>query len=99
MAKCLPLMSQCCFAVGKWFLLNSPPGEIQFVAKDVKEAASKAPPRNDRLNWRLFRFDEFWALTCTSAKLQTFLLYWGSNFPKSVLPKMLTAYERVKKRL
>ncbi|BFG36219.1 hypothetical protein CerSpe_291770 [Prunus speciosa] len=52
MAKCLPLMSQCCFAVGKWFLLNSPPGEIQFVAKDVKEAASKAPPQNDRSNWR-----------------------------------------------
>ncbi|XP_021803089.1 uncharacterized protein LOC110747212 isoform X1 [Prunus avium] len=64
MAKCLPLMSQCCFAMGKWFLLNSPPGEIQFVAKDVKEAASEAPPQNDQSNWRLFRFDEFWALTC-----------------------------------
>ncbi|XP_021822082.1 uncharacterized protein LOC110763579 isoform X2 [Prunus avium] len=54
MAKCLPLMSQCCFAMGKWFLLNSPPGEIQFVAKaDVKEAASEAPPQNDQSNWRL----------------------------------------------
>ncbi|KAI5344576.1 hypothetical protein L3X38_012453 [Prunus dulcis] len=34
--------------MGKWFLLNPPPGEIQFVAKDVKEAASKASPRNAR---------------------------------------------------
>ncbi|CAL9016144.1 unnamed protein product [Prunus brigantina] len=33
------------FAVEKWFLLNSPPGEIQFVAKDVKEAASEASSR------------------------------------------------------
>ncbi|PQQ17243.1 uncharacterized protein Pyn_34165 [Prunus yedoensis var. nudiflora] len=95
----LALNESMLFCVGKWFLLNSPPGEIQFVAKDVKEAASKAPPRNDRSNWRLFRFDEFWALTSTSAKLRTFLLYWGSNFPKSVLPKMLTVYKRVKKRL
>ncbi|BBG95713.1 Ribosomal protein L18ae/LX family protein [Prunus dulcis] len=31
-------------SVGKWFLLNPPPGEIQFVAKDVKEAASKGIP-------------------------------------------------------
>ncbi|KAL6289370.1 hypothetical protein ACE6H2_006880 [Prunus campanulata] len=30
----------------------------------MKEAASEAAPRNDRSNWRLFRFDEFWALTC-----------------------------------
>ncbi|XP_021803090.1 uncharacterized protein LOC110747212 isoform X2 [Prunus avium] len=51
-------------ATNEWFLLNSPPGEIQFVAKDVKEAASEAPPQNDQSNWRLFRFDEFWALTC-----------------------------------
>ncbi|KAI5336915.1 hypothetical protein L3X38_016184 [Prunus dulcis] len=33
------------FAVGKWFLLNSSPGEIQFVAEDVKEATSEASSR------------------------------------------------------
>ncbi|CAL9023941.1 unnamed protein product [Prunus brigantina] len=29
--------------MGKWFLLNSPPGEIQFVAKDVKEVRHRHP--------------------------------------------------------